>query len=134
MAFRISVIIPAYNRVQTIRRAVQSTLDQTYTDIEVIVVDDASTDGTVEAVEAIKDPRIKVHRLSQNAGPSHARNCGIRLASGELVAFLDSDDAWLPRKLEKQVRLFAQKGERCGLVYSGALFFKGRKRPIVFMP
>lgn len=99
----VSVVIPMYNRKNTIRRAVESVLDQTYKNIEIIVVDDASTDSSVEIVESIHDDRIRIIRLPNNQGANHARNKGIRAAKGEYLAFQDSDDEWMPTKLEVQI-------------------------------
>lgn len=104
----VSVVIPTYNRATTISRAIQSVLDQTYRDLEVIVVDDGSTDSTQEILRGF-DGRIKVIRQA-NAGPSSARNCGIKAARGDIVAFLDSDDVWLPSKLERQVEMLMREG------------------------
>ena len=100
---KISVVIPTYNREKTILRALHSVLDQSYGIYEVIVVDDASTDGTDKLVESIKDERIKYIKLEKNGGPSNARNRGAQLATGEWIAFQDSDDCWYRDKLEKQV-------------------------------
>jgi len=99
----VSVIIPTYNRRKTIERAVNSVLAQTWKEIEVIVVDDGSTDQTDEILKGYGD-RIRVIR-QQNGGPSAARNTGIKAATGEIISFLDSDDAWLPLKTERQVKL-----------------------------
>ncbi|MEO6002498.1 MAG: glycosyltransferase family A protein [Opitutus sp.] len=99
----VSVIIPAYNRETTIRRAVDSVLSQTYLQIEVIVVDDGSTDSTVAALSGY-DARVRVI-CQKNAGPSAARNAGIRASHGAIIAFLDSDDEWLPSKLDHQIKL-----------------------------
>lgn len=99
----ISVIIPSYNRENTILRSVKSVLAQTYRDIEVIVVDDCSTDQTSEVVQNIRDSRLKYYRLKKNSGACAARNYGIDQARGELIAFQDSDDEWMPEKLEKQM-------------------------------
>jgi len=99
----VSVIIPAYNRNATIGRAVASALDQSYEVLEVLVVDDGSDDDVATAIGEIDDPRVRVIRHAKNRGPAAARNTGIRAARGGLIAFLDSDDAWLPRKLEKQI-------------------------------
>ena len=97
----ISVIIPVYNREQTIRRAVESVLKQTYKDFEIIVIDDGSTDNTVSQLKG-----LPVQLISQeNRGVSHARNVGIKASKGEYIALLDSDDEWLPQKLEKQIQL-----------------------------
>jgi len=105
---KVSVIIPTYNRAYLVGRAIRSVLNQTYQDFEIIVVDDGSTDNTEEVVKSFNDPR---------RGGSAARNTGIRAARGEYIAFLDSDDEWLPEKLEKQVLICAD--DRIGLVYTG---------------
>jgi len=98
----ISVIIPAYNVAPFLREAVHSALAQTFPDIEVIVVDDGSTDGTADKLSDIGDPRLRVLR-EDHAGSAAARNAGLRLASGEFVAFLDADDRWAPQNLERQL-------------------------------
>ncbi len=97
----ISVIIPAYNVASFIREAVDSALAQTYRDIEVIVVDDGSTDGSVDTLQDLADPRLRVIR-ELHAGSAAARNTGLRIASGQLVAFLDADDRWMRENLERQ--------------------------------
>lgn len=99
----VSVVIPIFNRESTIERAVNSVLNQTYKNIEVIVVDDASTDRSVETVRRIRDDRIRIICLMNNQGANHARNEGIQVAKGEYIAFQDSDDEWLPTKLEVQM-------------------------------
>ena len=109
-----SVIIPAYNREQTIRRTVDSVLAQTYRPLEVIVVDDGSTDRTVELLREYGD-RIRLI-CQKNQGPGAARNTGIRAATGEFISFLDSDDVWLPEKLSRQISLLnkvSQLGIQC---------------------
>lgn len=98
----VSAILPAYNSAATIERALRSVVAQTYPAIEIIVVDDASRDGTPDLVRRFPHP-INLLELPRNLGPSAARNAGIRLAQGEFVAFLDSDDEWLPEKISKQV-------------------------------
>jgi glycosyltransferase involved in cell wall biosynthesis len=100
----ISVIIPAYNRSHCIAEALDSVLGQTYKNLELIVVDDGSTDDT-QQVLARYEGRLTAPR-THHGGPSAARNTGIRAARGDYIAFLDSDDLWLPRKLELQVRFF----------------------------
>jgi glycosyltransferase involved in cell wall biosynthesis len=100
---QVSVVIPTYNRASLLGRALRSVLNQTLSDLECIVVDDGSTDQTVALVEGFQDPRLRVVRLPGNGGCGRARNTGIRVARGELIAFLDSDDEWLPQKLERQV-------------------------------
>ena len=99
----VSVIIPTYNREQTIERAVKSVLDQTYQDFELIIVDDGSTDHTREKVDAFKSDKIR-YIVQKNAGAAAARNTGIMQARGSVIAFQDSDDFWRPDKLEKQMK------------------------------
>lgn len=101
----VSVIIPTYNRGWTLRAAIDSVLAQTYRDFELIVVDDGSTDDTAEILQSY-GPDIQVLRQA-NAGVSAARNTGVRSAKGDFIAFLDSDDRWLPDKLGVQVDFFA---------------------------
>ena len=98
---QVSVIIPAYNAEAFIAGTVQSVLDQTFQDVEIIVVDDGSTDGTLLALERFGS-HIHVHR-QPNGGVARARNTGVSLAQGSWVAFLDADDLWLPDKLERQL-------------------------------
>lgn len=104
----VSVVIPTYNRCDTVLASIESVLAQTYDQIEVLVIDDGSTDGTGEAVcsRYADDPRVR-YVWQENAERCAARNAGIGLATGEFVAFLDSDDLWLAEKLERQMRLFA---------------------------
>jgi glycosyltransferase involved in cell wall biosynthesis len=97
----VSVIIPAYNAATFIVDTVNSALSQTFTDLEVIVVDDGSKDGTVAALAGFGD-RVRVHQQT-NGGVAKARNTGVALATGTWVAFLDADDLWLPQKLERQL-------------------------------
>ena len=117
----VSIIIPTYNRAELLKRAIQSCLDQTYKNIQVVVVDDASEDNTPEIVQRFKDSRIKYIRLPKNSGrPAVPRNIGILNSDGEVIAFLDSDDYFLPEKIEKQVRALTNS-EEIGLVYCDAL-------------
>jgi glycosyltransferase involved in cell wall biosynthesis len=102
----VSVVIPSFNRRPWIAATVQSVLAQTYGDVEVIVVDDGSTDDTTDILTRDFGDRIRVVRLPVNHGRSAARNLGWTLARGEFVAFLDSDDLWLPSKLSRQMPFF----------------------------
>jgi glycosyltransferase involved in cell wall biosynthesis len=120
MSPKVSVVIPVFNRRVTVRRAIESVLAQTCQDFEIIVVDDGSTDATAASVAALADHRITLIRHERNRGGSAARNTGIRASSGPYVAFLDSDDAWLPAKLERQLEMFERSSDRVGLVYTGA--------------
>lgn len=121
---RFSVIVPAFNAATTICAAVRSALSQTQTDLEVIVVDDGSTDGTTDIVERIADPRVGVVPQS-NRGPSAARNAGAAAARGTYLSFLDSDDLWLPRYLELAARAL-ESVDRAGFAYTDAYAFDGR--------
>jgi glycosyltransferase involved in cell wall biosynthesis len=96
-------------------------LAQTCRDFEVIVVDDGSTDETPDVMRSIGDTRVRCIYHEKNRGGSAARNTGIRASTGELIAFLDSDDEWLPTKLERQIDLFARSGPDVGLTYTGAV-------------
>ncbi|MFZ2385321.1 MAG: glycosyltransferase [Candidatus Omnitrophota bacterium] len=118
----VSVIIPTYNRAQVLLGAINSALSQTYKNLEIIVVDDASADNTRDLICGIHDGRVKYCRLEKNNGGSVARNVGIKISQGEFIAFLDSDDEWLPTKLEKQVKLFNSLSDEYGLIYSGCYF------------
>ena len=104
----ISVIIPTYNREKLIMPAIDSVLKQTYQDIELIVVDDGSTDRTVELLKTIKDPRFYFVQTERNSGAPAARNIGIKQSKGEYIAFHDSDDIWMPHKLEKQLKFLKE--------------------------
>jgi len=106
-------------------------LNQTYQDFEIIVVDDASTDNTEEVVKSFNDPRIHYVRHDQNRGGSAARNTGIKMALGEYIAFQDSDDEWLPKKLEKQMRVFENVPVEVGVVYTGFWRIEGDKKTYI---
>lgn len=114
----VSVILPTFNRAPLILRSIESVLHQSYRHLELIVVDDGSTDGTREVVLAIPDSRIRYVRCPHNGGPGYARNRGLQVASGPLIAFQDSDDEWMPDKLAKQVRLLQREPVDVGLVCS----------------
>ncbi|MDN5870838.1 MAG: glycosyltransferase [Nitrococcus sp.] len=115
----VSVIIPTYNRAHVLGRAIHSVLAQTYEGLELIVVDDASTDNTQGLVERIKDSRVRYLRHDHNKGGGAARNTGIAAAQGEYIAFQDSDDEWLVEKLERQVSLLQTTGSAVAGVYCG---------------
>ena len=101
---KVSVIIPTYNRADKLLGSVKSVLNQTYKNLKLIIVDDASTDDTERVVSEINDERIFYHKLEKNIGAAGARNAGVKLSDSKLIAFHDSDDKWLPDKLEKQVK------------------------------
>ena len=103
----ISVVIPIYNRGNLLVRAIDSVLQQSHRNLEILAIDDCSQEDIAAAIAGIKDSRVRYHRHSSNLGGSAARNTGIKLAQGEYVAFLDSDDVWLPNKLELQLKAIA---------------------------
>jgi len=114
----VSVIIPTYNRANTILKAVKSALNQTYNVHEIIICDDGSTDNTYDLISAIDDARIYWLPCGRNGRPARPRNLGIAKATGEWVAFLDSDDEWLPKKIEKQ--MYAANEKQVAAVCSNA--------------
>lgn len=113
----VSVIITTRNRLDLLKRAIDSVMAQTYQSIECIVVDDASSDGTEEYCLALPLKYIRISEQPHKGGANYGRNIGIRAATGRWIAFLDDDDYWLPEKIEKQVDLILAK--KCGLVYCG---------------
>jgi len=117
----VSIIIPTYNRAHLVGRAIRSVLNQTYQDFEIIVVDDASIDNTEEVVKSFEDNRIRYIRHEKNKGAAAARNTGIKAARGEFIAFQDSDDEWLPEKLEKQMDIFQDLSKEIAVVYTDIL-------------
>lgn len=121
----ISMIIPAYNAEQTIRETIQSVLEQTFSDFEIIVIDDGSNDRTSDIIQKIADPRLKCFSYT-NGGSSVARNRGISHAKGEFIAFLDADDLWTPDKLELQIEAL-QKHPEAGVAYSWTYFLYENK-------
>lgn len=115
----VSVVIPVYNRARSIIAAVASAQAQTMRDLEIIVVDDGSTDGTQDAVAAIEDPRIRLIAHETNRGAAAARNTAIRASRGDFIAFLDSDDTWVAEKLAVQLALMEKAGPRHDVCCSG---------------
>ncbi|MBA3884873.1 MAG: glycosyltransferase family 2 protein [Acidobacteria bacterium] len=126
----VSVIVPTFNRADVLSRAIDSVLGQSFSDFELLVVDDGSTDGTASVVARYQDRRVRYLPQPRNAGVSAARNRGLREARADLVAFLDSDDEWLPEKLAQQVELFERLPDEVGLVYTGVecILPDGRRR------
>lgn len=106
----VSIIIPNYNCARYIAQTIESVIAQIYQDWEMIIVDDCSTDGSYETAKeyAEKDSRITVYRMEQNSGAAACRNKAIELSQGDYLAFLDSDDLWLPEKLERQLRFMRE--------------------------
>jgi glycosyltransferase involved in cell wall biosynthesis len=129
----VSVVIPCYNRARSIERAVRGVLFQSYLNLELIVVDDASTDESLAIIEAIDDPRLRLIRHETNQGAAAARNTGVAAARGALIAFQDSDDNWFPEKLDVQMRHFCGLPEEyvavfcTKIIYGRSIDRKGRK-------
>lgn len=130
----VSVICPTYNCEKFIEETIRSVLSQSYENLELIIVDDCSTDKTVETIKKVKDPRITIIINEKNSGAAFSRNAALRCAKGIYVAFLDGDDVWLPNKLEKQLNfmiknnylftytdyeLIDERSERLKIVYFG---------------
>lgn len=106
----VSIIMPSYNTASFIEETIQSVLNQTYTNWELIIVDDCSTDNTDEVLENIKDSRIRYFKNDKNSGAAVSRNKALREARGQWIAYLDSDDLWMPEKLEKQIHFMETNG------------------------
>lgn len=123
---RISVVMPVYNGAALIGRALSTVFAQDFQDLEILVVDDASTDDLASAVARFADLRLRLLRQDSNTGAAGARNRGIREARGELIAFLDSDDEWLPGKLARQLAQLETAAPECGLSLTGYELLRDR--------
>jgi glycosyltransferase involved in cell wall biosynthesis len=128
---KVSVVIPTYNRAGTVPRAIESVLAQTVTDLEVIVVDDGSSDNTDTVLREIFGDRIRYYAQA-NQGASVARNKGVEVARGDWIAFLDSDDLWEKDKLEWQFRALERFGPQCGGCYTDTRFFNHAETRTMF--
>jgi glycosyltransferase involved in cell wall biosynthesis len=126
---RCSVILPTYNRIETLPRAVASVLAQDEPDFELLIVDDASTDATGAWLSRLSDPRIRTIRLGRNAGPSAARNRGLEAARAPVVAFLDSDDVYKAQRLIVPLRVFAGEPDVVCTLSSSMKQTRDKQRP-----
>ncbi len=106
----VSIIMPSYNTAQYISDSIKSIQAQTYTDWELIIVDDCSTDNSVAIINSFNEPRIRLLQNAKNSGAAISRNYALREAKGKWIAFLDSDDVWVPEKLEKQIKFMTDNG------------------------
>ena len=122
---KVSVILPTFNRSRSLAMAAESVLNQTFTDLELIIVDDASSDDTEAAVCELQDGRVRYLKRESNGGASAARNTGIAAARGRFIAFQDSDDLWLPGKLSRQMSTLESLPEDVGVV-TGSKILYGR--------
>lgn len=125
----VSVVLPTYNRARTLPRAIRSVLQQSFRDLELLVIDDGSSDSTDAVVASLSDPRLRFIRRERNGGVAAARNTGVALARGEFIAFVDSDDEWLLDKLDKQVAVLrlSEHDPDTGLALCGLLAWDGRQ-------
>lgn len=129
----VSVIIPTYNRANKLKKAILSVLEQTYEHIELIIVDDCSTDYTEAIVEKYKQPNMTYIKLPMNTNGRETRNRGIQESSGQFIAFLDSDDYWLPTKLENQMNYIRKHDTELEntMCFTNVVMEKRRKRKMV---
>ncbi len=123
----VSVIIPNYNYARYLSEAVESVINQTYTNVEIVVVDDGSQDDSKEILDSYGKRINSI--FQQNQGVAAARNNGVKVSGGEFIAFLDADDAWLPAKIEKQIEMFAGDHE-LGMVHAGVVEIDGKGNKI----
>ena len=125
---RFSIIVPLYNKALYVAKTVESVLGQTFTDYELIIVDNGSNDGSSEIVAKFSDPRMRLQRLEQNVGVSNARNMGVRMSSAPYITFLDADDWWEPTFLEEMAGLIERHSD-AGIYGTGYWIVKnGKKR------
>ena len=127
---KVSVIVPVYNSSKNIKECINSVINQSYKNIEIIIVNDKSTDNSLDIINSFKDKRIKVINLKENSGVSIARNKGIEVSVGDLICFLDSDDYWNLKKIERQVKFIKNKA----FIYSDYEYLKKGKRKRVHVP
>lgn len=128
----VSVIVPTYNRASLLKRSIGSILKQTFKNFEVIVVDDGSMDNTEDTIKKFDNPKIRYIKNKKNVGANATRNIGIEASRGRYIAFQDSDDEWLPEKLEKQIKIFEKVSSKVGVVYVGRWWIKNGKR--IYIP
>ena len=127
---KVSIIIPVYNSSKHIEECINSVINQTYKNLEIIIVNDKSIDNSLSIINSFKDKRIKIINLKENSGVSTSRNKGVEVSTGELICFLDSDDYWNKEKIEKQVKFIKNKA----FIYSDYEYLKKGKRKRVKVP
>ncbi|MCX5704347.1 MAG: glycosyltransferase family A protein [Candidatus Omnitrophica bacterium] len=126
----VGIVIATYNRANLLKRAIEGVLNQTYKNLEIIIVDDGSTDNTEQIVKEYRDLRIQYIRNSKNRGASVARNIGIKSSKGDFIAFLDSDDEYLPEKIEKSLKIFKHCARNLGMVCSNFWKVEGKEKKL----
>ena len=117
-----SIITPVFNRVDTISNEITSVLEQTFVDFEMLIIDDGSTDATLEIVQSFFDNRIKIFKTPKNGGAAAARNIGIQEANGNYISFLDSDDFYQPDFLQESFDILEKSSEKIGFMWTGLLW------------
>ena len=127
---KVSVIIPVYNSEKYIKECIDSVLNQTYKNLEVIIVNDNSTDSSMSVIKSYKDKRIKIINSKKNCGVSLSRNKGVNAATGDFICFLDSDDYWVIDKIEKQVKFIKEKA----FIYSDYEYLHNLRKKRVIVP
>lgn len=127
---KVSVIIPMHNSSNYIIKCINSVINQTYNNLEIILIDDNSDDKTLKKVKKIKDNRIKIIKLKNNSGAAIARNKGIEISTGDYICFLDSDDYWVKNKIEKQVKFIKDKA----FIYSEYEYLRNNKKHRAIVP
>ncbi|HMK27957.1 MAG TPA: glycosyltransferase family 2 protein [Chitinophagaceae bacterium] len=128
---KVSIIMPTYNRSGLIMETIESIRDQTYSNWELVIVDDGSDDNTEEIIAQLKDERIQFHKAGRTGIGGRIKNIGLRMAKGELIAFIDSDDLWATTKLEKQIEALKQYPE-AGFCLTGGYNFREPGKPEAF--
>ncbi len=127
---KVSVIIPVYNSSKHIIECLDSVIKQTFKNLEIILVDDNSTDNSLDIIKSYKDKRIKIIELKENVGAARSRNKGVEVATGDYICFIDSDDFWKLNKIEKQVRFINNKE----FIYAGYSYYKKGRTHNVKVP
>ncbi|WP_311772420.1 glycosyltransferase family 2 protein [Listeria booriae] len=128
----VSIIMPCYNANDTILASIESVLNQTYSNWELLIVDDCSTDASLATLKELQDPRIHVLALAENSGVAVARNRAIQMAAGQYIAFLDSDDSWMPDKLSKQLAFMRQN--KAAISYTEYYIVQRQRKKLVKVP
>ena len=129
---KVSVIIPIYNSEKYIKECLDSIINQTYKNLEIIIVNDVSTDNSIDIIKQYKDKRIKIVNLNYNSGVAIARNRGIEEATGDYICFIDADDYWDLAKIEKQIKFIEENNY--SFIYSDYAYLKEGKQHIVHVP
>jgi glycosyltransferase involved in cell wall biosynthesis len=127
----VSVVIPFFNRITLLPRALKSVINQTHKNLEIIVVDDGSSEDASEVLSAIHDERVRLIRHDKNRGVSAARNTGFKAARGEYISFLDSDDEWFPEKTEKQLAQLKRSGDKDLVSYCFSEVYSDKEEKVI---